>query len=69
MASKKTDIRRSSKAGQFIVGGMASAKISKVEGMTLTKDMRTTFRDFEKKSMPPAARRAALINKYGKKGS
>jgi hypothetical protein len=37
--------------------------------MTLTKDMRTTFRDFEKKSMPPAARRAALINKYGKKGS
>ena len=43
MASKKTSIYRSSEAGQFVIGGKASAKISKVEGMTLSKDMRATL--------------------------
>ena len=69
MAGKKTHIHRSSEAGQFIVGGKASAKISKVESMTLSKDMRTTFRDFDRKGLSPDVRRTKLIDKYGKKGS
>ncbi len=69
MASKKTYIRRSSEAGQFVVGGKASAKISKVEGMTLAKYMRTTFRDFDRKGLSADARRTELIDKYGKKGN
>ena len=66
MASKKTYVHRSSEAGQFVVGGKASAKISKVEGMTLSKDMRTTFRDFDRKGLSADARRTKLIDKYGK---
>jgi hypothetical protein len=66
MASKKTSIYRSSETGQFIVGGKASAKISKIEGMTLSKGMRATFKDFDRKGLPADARRAKLIDKYGK---
>ncbi len=69
MASKKTSIYRSSEAGQFVVGGKASAKISKVEGMTLSKDMRATFNDFDRKGLSADARRTKLIGKYGKKGN
>ena len=69
MASKKPHIYRSSETGQFVVGGKASAKISKVEGMTLSKEMRTTFRDFDRKGLSADARRTKLIDKYGKKGN
>ncbi len=69
MASKKTYIHRSSETGQFVIGAKASAKISKVEGMALSKDMRTTFRDFDNKGLSADARRTKLIGKYGKKGN
>ena len=69
MAGKKTGIYRPSETGQFVVGGKTSAKISKIEGMTLSKDMRTTFRDFDRMGLSADARRAKLIDKYGKKGS
>jgi hypothetical protein len=62
MASKKTSIYRSSESGQFVVDGKASAKISKVEGMTLSKGMRATFDDFDRKGLPADARRAKLID-------
>jgi hypothetical protein len=69
MASRIDRISRSAKTGEFTVGAKASAKISKVEGMTLSKDMRTTFNDFDRKGMSANARRAMLIDKYGKKGN
>jgi hypothetical protein len=69
MASKKTHIYRSSEAGQFVVGGKASVKISKVEGMTLSKDMRATFSDFDRKGLSADARRTKLVDKYGKRGN
>jgi hypothetical protein len=65
---QKISIHRSSEAGRFVVGGKASAKISKVEGMTLSKDMRSIFRDFDRKGLSADARRTKLIGKYGKKG-
>ena len=69
MASKKTYIYRSSETGQFVVDGKASAKISKVEGMTLSKEMRTTFRDFDRKGLSADARRTKLVDKYGKRAN
>ena len=69
MAGKKPHIHRSSETGQFVTGGKASAKISKVEGMTLSKGMRATFRDFDRKGLSADARRTKLIGKYGKKGN
>jgi hypothetical protein len=69
MADKKKYVRRSAETGQFIVGAKASAHISKVEGLILSRDMRTTFRDFDRKGLSADARRTKLIDKYGKKGS
>ena len=68
MAQKTSQIDRSSKPGKFTIGAKASANISKVEGLTLSRDMRTTFRDFDKKGMSANARRTELISKYGNKG-
>lgn len=67
MASKKKYNYRSSESGQFIIGTKASTYISKVEGLTLSRDMKAAFRDFERKGMSADARRAALKDKYGKK--
>ena len=67
MGHKPTRLSRSSKTGRFTIGLKASASISKVEGLTLSKEMRTTFGDFEKKGLSPQERRSALTNKYGKK--
>jgi hypothetical protein len=69
MAGKKTYTHRSSETGQFVIGGKVSAKISKVEGMTLSKGMRATFSDFDRKGLSADARRTKLIGKYGRKFS
>ena len=42
--------------------------ISKVEGLTITRDMKKTFRSFDKQGLSPKARRSALVDKYRKKG-
>jgi hypothetical protein len=67
MVQKTIRIGRSAKTGKFTIGAKASTHISKVEGLTLSKDMRSTFRGFEKKGTSAEARRAELIDKYGKK--
>jgi hypothetical protein len=67
MQKKSSVISRSVKTGRFLVGRKASIKISKVEGLIVTRDMRDTFRSFDEKGLSPEARRAALANKYGKK--
>jgi hypothetical protein len=68
MAQKTIRIARSAKSGKFTIGAKASARISEVEGLTLSRDMRSTFREFEKKGASADARRKELIDKYGKKG-
>jgi 5S rRNA maturation endonuclease (ribonuclease M5) len=67
MASDKKRIYRSSANGTLVVGAKASESISKVEGLSLSKDMRAMFRDFDRKGMSADARCAALLGKYGKK--
>jgi|GEM_PF-761059 len=69
MTHKTNRMNRSTKTGEFTIGLKASASISKVEGLKLSKDMRTTFRDFAKKGVSHGERRSILAEKYGKKGS
>ena len=54
------------KVASFTIGRQASAAISRVEGLVLSKDMVRTFADFDKAGVSHAARRAALKSKYGK---
>jgi hypothetical protein len=48
------------------IGRAAFARISAVEGIRLTPAMMADFREFERKGLSPAARRKAIIGKYGK---
>jgi hypothetical protein len=67
MARDKKSVHRSSANGKFVVGARDSESISKVEGLRLSNEMRAMFRDFDKKGMSAAARRAELLDRYGKK--
>jgi hypothetical protein len=68
MPKKSSVISRSSKTGRFVVGRKASTRISKIEGLVVTSDMKRTFRSFDEEGLSPEARRSALVDKYGKKG-
>lgn len=52
--------------GIIKIGLAASASISRVEGLIMSKDMVRTFESFEKSGKSHEARRAALKSKYGK---
>jgi hypothetical protein len=52
--------------GTIWIGLAASASISRVEGLIMSKDMVRTFESFEKSGKSHEARRAALKSKYGK---
>ena len=56
------------KVVSFKIGRQASAAISRVEGLVVSKDMARTFEGMEKSGMSNAAKRAALKGKYGKAG-
>lgn len=49
-----------------IIGRAAFAKISAVEGMHLTKEMRNDFQIFERNGLTPEERRAAITKKYAR---
>ena len=42
------------------------AKISAVDGIQLTPEMKRDFREFDRKGLSPAERRRAIASKYGK---
>ena len=48
----------------YIIGRDAFAKISAVEGIHLTKEMRGDFSAFEKGNLSPQDRREAISRKY-----
>jgi hypothetical protein len=64
----KSDTKHPSKraAKTVTIGRDSFAKISAVEGIRLTPTMVSEFREFERKGLSPAARRKAIIGKYGK---
>lgn len=48
------------------IGRSGFAKISAVEGIHLSPEMLADFREFERNGLSHAARRKAIIGKYGK---
>jgi hypothetical protein len=52
----------------FRIGRNAFAKISEVEGIHLSNEMRSRFADFDTKGLSPAERREQIAKAYGKKG-
>jgi hypothetical protein len=63
-SSKK--VGRSSKTGKFTIGQERFAKISAVEGIVLTKQMRSRVSEFDKKRMSAEERRTTIIQAYRK---
>ena len=48
----------------YIIGRDAFAKISAVEGIALTEELRKDFKSFEQKSLSHKDRRLAIAKKY-----
>ena len=49
------------------IGRRGFAKISAIEGMELSPEAEEDFREFDRLGLSPAARRRALLRKYGRK--
>jgi hypothetical protein len=63
---KPKTTKRAKAAGERVTIGLAGfAKISAIEGLRMTRDMKATFKDFDRKGTSPRERRAAIIKKYG----
>jgi hypothetical protein len=56
---------RSAKSGQFTIGREAFTKVSRVEGIVLSRGLKDDLRRLGGAS--PEKRRTALAHKYGKK--
>ena len=52
--------------GGYTIGRDAFAKISAVEGIYLTKEMREDFKAFEQKGLSSQDRREAISKKYAR---
>ncbi|HEX2891908.1 DUF2188 domain-containing protein [Vineibacter terrae] len=53
----------------FTLGRNAIAKISAVEGLHLTEEIRDDFREFDRRRLSDDERRRLLVNKYGRKSA
>ena len=62
--SKK--IARSAKSGQFTIGRERFAKISAVEGIVLTKQMRSRQIELDRQGVSAEERRSTIIRAYRK---
>jgi hypothetical protein len=64
-AKSKVHKRPKTRAKGFTIGLAGFAKISAIEGLHLTRDMRTTFRTLKRNGASHQQRRAAIVRKYG----
>jgi hypothetical protein len=55
-------------AKPLVVGRKTFEKISEVEGIRLTKEMKTMMAEFDRKKLPHDARRRAIIGKFKRAG-
>jgi len=62
---KKTGRPKRSKGQRVTIGLAGFAKISAVEGLHLTRDMKGTFRDLKKQGASAQKRREVITKKYG----
>jgi hypothetical protein len=64
--SKPRKIARSKTKVQRLTIGLAGfAKVSAIEGLHLTRDMKRTFGRLDRQGASAAQRRAAIIKRYG----
>ncbi|MFZ0607096.1 MAG: hypothetical protein WBD53_15420 [Xanthobacteraceae bacterium] len=63
--SRKRNAKRTSVARRLTIGLAGFEKISAIEGLHLTRDMKATFGEFDRQGASPAQRRAAIIKRYG----
>jgi hypothetical protein len=63
---KQRRVARPKAKGPSLTIGLAGfEKVSAIEGLYLTRDMKRTFRTLERQGASAAQRRAAIIKKYG----
>jgi hypothetical protein len=65
IAKPRTNKRSKAKAGDVIIGLAGFEKISAIEGLRLSREMKATFRELDRKGASARERRAAIIKKYG----
>jgi len=63
---KSGKVLRDAKSGRFTIGPDRFAKISAVEGIVLTRQMRTRIYEFDRKGMSAEERRSTIIRAYRK---
>jgi hypothetical protein len=49
---------------RFVLGREAFAKISEVENIRLTDDMKQAFAEFDRQRLPPDERRRLIIRRF-----
>jgi hypothetical protein len=62
---RREGARPSVKAGRLTIGLAGFEKVSAIEGLHLTRDMKRTFSRLEREGASPAQRRAAIVKRYG----
>ena len=60
-------VTKSGSSGSFTLGRGKFGKISAVEGIHMSRDMKRTFGEFDSKKLSPEQRRDALTGKFGSK--
>jgi hypothetical protein len=63
---RKTGKQTSVKAKRLTIGLAGFEKISAVEGIRLTQDMRRVFRGLEARNASAAERRSVIAKRYGR---
>jgi hypothetical protein len=64
--SKKRKVARPKAKAQCLTIGLSGfEKVSAIEGLHLTRDMKRTFSALERQGASAAQRRAAIIKRYG----
>jgi len=60
-------VNKSSRAKSkgLVIGRKGFEKISAVEGIRMSREMKATFRNLDKKGASPEERRNAILRKYG----
>lgn len=64
--SKNKSIARNAVTGRFVLGRESFSKISAVEGLVMSKSMRSEFRALDRQNASARKRRETLSGKYGK---
>ena len=64
--SKTAKKGQTAKSGRFVIGQDRFAKISAVEGIVLTRQMRSRIAEFDSRGMSAEERRRSIIRAYRK---